>query len=326
MPFRQPLVAPLPSTLDLTGQTALVTGASAGLGLEICRQLLRRQIATLVMAVRNVTKGEEIKAKLLADNYRHHKTSATIEVIKLDTSSYSSVAQFTAEFLARHARLDILMLNAGIGTFKREVTIDGHESALQVNYLSNVALFFDLLSLLEATATKSGKPSRVSITGSRAYNTSGITKADFVTSQSILGYLDSPESFNLVQQYANSKLLVALFVREVAERYASDKVIINNFCPGMLDTGMSDVLPVYLRVVANAVKALRARSAETGASIALHAACVATEETHGKFLADKAIYSGDTYIQSARGDELRRILWTETMEEVAKHTALPTWA
>ncbi|KAJ6789736.1 hypothetical protein PWT90_06248 [Aphanocladium album] len=186
MPIRQAHVAPLPSTLDLSGQTALVTGASTGLGLAICRQLLQHHVTTLIMAVRNLSKGEGMKAKLLAESNLHKNSGVTIEVMKLDTSSYSSTTQFTKNFLARHDRLDILMLNAGIGAFKRELTVDEHESTLPVNCLYNVVLFFDFLSVLEAIAAKTGKPSRVSITGSRTYSTSGITKADFAAGHSFL--------------------------------------------------------------------------------------------------------------------------------------------
>lgn len=291
MPLIQPSVAPLPSTLDLSGQTVVVTGASAGLGLGICHQLLLHHVSTLVMAVRNITKGEEVKTKLLAQSdVQEANPDVTIDVMAVDTASYASTSQFAKNFSARYTRLDILMLNAGIGSYKRELTVDGHESTVQVNFLSNVLLLFDLLPVLEATAAETGRASRVSFTGSRTYEMAGIKNKDFGADQSVIGHLDLPKTFSSFKQYANSKLLVALFVQEVGTRYKSDKIIVNNFCPGLVKTGMMDALPVYLRVLVDAVKAMRARSVETGASIALHAACVAGEETHGKFLADKGIY------------------------------------
>lgn len=288
MPFIQPPVSPLPPTLDLAGKTAVVTGASAGLGLEICRQLLQCRVETLVMAVRNVAKGEKVKAMLLSE--RSNQQDIKIDVMALDASSYASTSSFAKEYSTRHDRLDILMLNAGISAFKRELTEDGHESTLQVNYISNVLLFFDLMPIMEATATKTGRPSRVSITGSRMYRKASLGKQELGPGQTLIGYLDSPETFGVMQPYANSKLLVALFVREVADRYGSDKIIINNFCPGMVKTGLGGELPVYMRVVVNLVQTIRARSVERGASIALHAACVAQEETHGQLLGDKALH------------------------------------
>lgn len=326
MPFRQPPVSPLPDNLDLSGQTVVVTGATSGIGLEICRQLLPRHVATLVMAVRNSAKGEEVKAKLVAEhNTQQNRSVATIEVMTLDTSSYKSVKQFAKDFSARHTRLDILMLNAGISTFKREATADGHESMLQVNYLSNVLLLFDLLPVLEATAAATHRPSRVSITGSRMHTNFGMAKSGFPVTEHVLDYLDEPKTFDSLPQYANSKLLVTLFLREVADRYASDKVIVNSFCPGMVSTSMGDTLPIYVRVPVNIVKAMRARSAETAAWIALHAACVSSEETHGRLLGDKELYT-DAYIGSDKSNAMQKSLWRATMEEMGRMTSLPEWA
>ena len=63
----QAKVTPLPTGIDLTGKTAIITGASSGLGLEAARQLLVLNISTVVLAVRNVSKGEKCKKELLAD-------------------------------------------------------------------------------------------------------------------------------------------------------------------------------------------------------------------------------------------------------------------
>jgi hypothetical protein len=54
-------------TLDLTGQTVLVTGSNTGLGLEAAKQFARMKPAHLVLAVRNTTKGEEA---LSSESYR----------------------------------------------------------------------------------------------------------------------------------------------------------------------------------------------------------------------------------------------------------------
>lgn len=290
MGFRQPPVAPLPDDLDLNGRTAVVTGASAGLGLEFARQLLQRRVSTLILAVRNISKGEDVKCQLLSEpETKRINPGANVKVMKLDTASYSSVKGFAKEFRAANLDLDILMLNAGIGILKREITHDGHEMNMEVNYLSNILLLFELLPVLESTATRTGRPSRVSITGSRMHGTASVTKATIDSDQTIVQYLDSPEGFASFQRYGDTKLLVVLFLRELANHYGPDKVIVNNFCPGMVNTGMSDVLPIYFRAAVNLVKALRARKLEVGGSIGLHAACVAGAETHGKLLGDKKI-------------------------------------
>jgi NAD(P)-dependent dehydrogenase (short-subunit alcohol dehydrogenase family) len=101
--------------------------------------------------------------------------------------------------------------------------------------------------------------------------------------------MDKDEAFASFQRYGDSKLLCALFMYNLAPRLDPKKVIINMMCPGMVNTSMSDVLPLHLRLIMIAVKAIRARSVEVGGWIILNGALVAGPESHGKFLMDKAI-------------------------------------
>jgi NAD(P)-dependent dehydrogenase (short-subunit alcohol dehydrogenase family) len=291
MPFFQPPVTPLPQGLCLRGQTAVVTGASSGIGLEIAQQLLELEASTVILAVRNVTKGETVRRSLLArDTINAVNPKAVVKVMKLDTEDYESVQRFTKAFRAEHSELHLLMLNAGIGTLKRELTRTGHEKNVQVNYLSNVLLMLELLPLLDATADKMGAPARVTWTGSRAHGFTSLAKrAPLQPGETVLGYFDSEESFVAFSRYGDSKLLCVLFLYELRKHLVSNKVIVNTFCPGMVNTGMSEVLPIYLRLPVNVVKALRARSPEKAAWIALNAALVAGPESHGQFIADKEV-------------------------------------
>ncbi len=58
MRFIQPPVTPPPADINLEGKTAIVTGATEGIGQETARQLLVLRLSTLVFAVRNPSKGE----------------------------------------------------------------------------------------------------------------------------------------------------------------------------------------------------------------------------------------------------------------------------
>jgi NAD(P)-dependent dehydrogenase (short-subunit alcohol dehydrogenase family) len=289
--FIQPPVTPLPKGISLHGQTAVITGASSGIGVEIARQLLEVGASTVILAVRNLAKGEAVRRSLLAHGtIKAANPKAVVKVMKLDTEIYESVQSFARTFCAEHSELHLLMLNAGIGTLTRELTPTGHEKNVQVNYLSNVLLMLELLPLLNSTADKTGAPVRVTWTGSRFHGATALAKkAPLQPGETVLGHFDSEESFVAFARYADSKLLGVLFLYEMRKHLASDKVIVNTFCPGMVNTGMSDVLPIYLRLPMNVVKALRARSPEKAAWIALNAAIVAGPESHGEFLADKEI-------------------------------------
>jgi NAD(P)-dependent dehydrogenase (short-subunit alcohol dehydrogenase family) len=289
MGFFQLPVPPLSSTIDLTGKTIIVTGSTAGLGLEAARQFLVFKACTVILAVRNVPKGETARASLQADpKIKAAKPTAKIEIMKLDTASYASVIAFCDNVKRDVPRLDVLLLNAGIGLMGHEVNAEtGHEKCMQVNYLSNCLLSLLLLPLLEATAAKSDTPSRLSIVGSRMHFQSSFLKNR--SPSNVLEYLDDKDAYSAATHYGDTKMAVAMFLAELVKRVGSDKVIVNHMCPGMVQTGMSDVLPIGLRQIANVVKAVRGRKIEVGGAILLNAAVVAKEESHGRFLVDMEI-------------------------------------
>lgn len=305
MPLFQPPITPLPDSINLVGQTAIVTGATSGIGLGLARQLLSLGASLVILAVRDVPKGEAVRQTLLSDpTVRSLRDTPAVEVMKLDVEDYASVKAFTEAFKARHAHLHIAMLNAGVPGLKRRVAPTGHEATVQVNYLSNVLLTLELLPVLEATARETGRAGRIAWTGSRMVEKTSLAgKATVREGGSVLGHLDDEANFNGMARYADSKLLGFLFLRELARHYDAgaatsteegkrqqQRVIVNGFCPGMVDTNMSNVLPQPFRLIADAVKAVRARRPEVAGWIGLHAVAVAGGETHGKTLGDKEIW------------------------------------
>ncbi|RYP77762.1 hypothetical protein DL769_003328 [Monosporascus sp. CRB-8-3] len=304
MPFFQPPVPSLPSGIDLSGQTAIVTGATAGIGLEISRQLILYKVSNLIMAVRNMSKGETVRKALVSDPaVKTANPHVTIKVMELDTENYASVQRFVSAYQLAFQDLHLLMANAGIGTAVKELASSGHEMDTQVNYLSNVLLTLALLPMLETTANKTGKPTRITWTGSRMYEKTSLAKKLPLQKGGLLNHFNTAEGISMLQRYGDSKLLCVLFQLELAKHYPPDKVIINSFCPGLVDTGMTDVLPIYMRIPANAMKALRARSPQKAGWIALNAAVVAGAETHGRLLGDMEVEEPSEFIKSKEGQK-----------------------
>lgn len=298
MPFIQPAIKPLPANLDVSGQTIIITGASSGLGYEFSRQYLIRGASTIILAVRDVSKGEKTKASLKADaDVAKATKTPDIRVMQFDAASYDSVKKFIARVNADLKQLHILMLNAGANGVTFEKTADGHEQTVQVNHLANAAVLFGLLPLLEATAAQTGKPTWVSITGSRMYDTGPLCKEPAASMpRDILQYLDDPKKYTGFSRYADSKLLVLLFMHRLGKLYGSEKVVINNFCPGMVDTPMTKNLPWYLRApVALLASVRRARPVEQGGWVGLNAAVVAGAESHGQLIGDTEL---ERYVHS----------------------------
>ena len=130
---------------NLAGKTAVVTGATGGLGFETARMLAEHG-ACVILAGRNADKGRDALNRIRATAPR-----AKIAFEMIDLGSLASVAAFGNRLLAQGEPLDILVNNAGVMTPPtRQITSDGFELQFGTNYLSHFALTARLLPLLRA--------------------------------------------------------------------------------------------------------------------------------------------------------------------------------
>lgn len=111
---------------DLSGRTAVVTGANSGIGLVAARGLARAG-AHVVLAVRTVGKGEAAAATI----------TGSAEVRRLDLADLASVRAFAD---AWEGDLDLLVNNAGVMALPEQRTADGFEMQLGTNHLGHFAL------------------------------------------------------------------------------------------------------------------------------------------------------------------------------------------
>ena len=130
---------------DQTGKLALVTGANSGLGYEVSLGLALRG-ATVVMACRNLKKGEEAAAKIREEN-----PSGEVRLMQLDLADLNSVKQFVEAFRAEYSHLDLLVNNAGVMATPYGETADGFELQFGINHIGHFAMTGQLLGLLENT-------------------------------------------------------------------------------------------------------------------------------------------------------------------------------
>ena len=93
---------------DQSGRVAIVTGSSSGIGYETARVLANKN-AEVIIAVRNLQKGNAAKDKIVNQN-----KNAKVEVIKLDLASLKSVQEFANKFKDKYTKLDLLINNAGV--------------------------------------------------------------------------------------------------------------------------------------------------------------------------------------------------------------------
>jgi len=125
------------------GKRAVVTGANSGLGYETVLALANAG-AEVILAARSAQKGSEALAKI-----RALSPQAQVRLELLDLSKLASVADFSSRLIAEGKPLDMLINNAGVMALaQRQVTADGFEMQLGVNYLGHYALTAQLLPLL----------------------------------------------------------------------------------------------------------------------------------------------------------------------------------
>jgi NAD(P)-dependent dehydrogenase (short-subunit alcohol dehydrogenase family) len=243
---------------DMQGKVAVITGANSGLGLETTRVLARRR-AQVVMAVRDLTRGEQA-----AQAIRSAVPAANLEVVLLDLASLASIRHFAERCQAKLGRLDVLINNAGVMAIPRRVTADGFEMQFGINHLGHFALTGLLLPLIVATPA-----ARIVTVSSSAHM---LGKINF-------GDLHGQRSYAKWAAYAQSKLANLLFAYELQRRLAAAGRSAASLAahPGYAATNLQaagpqmEGSPRWVWIMAQANRVL-AQHAEMGALPILHAA------------------------------------------------------
>lgn len=129
--------------VDLTGKRVLVTGVSAGLGVETARALAAHG-AQVVGAARDLSKAH-IATEQVRSQAAH---GGTLQLVQLDLASLESVRQCADGLVAAGKPFDVIIANAGIMACPKGETVDGFETQLGVNHLGHFVLVNRIASLL----------------------------------------------------------------------------------------------------------------------------------------------------------------------------------
>jgi len=134
---------------DLSGRTAVVTGANGGLGLETARALAAAG-AEVVLAARNQQRAAEAMESIGAS-----APGASLARVELDLGSLESVRRAAGEILGSRERIDVLVNNAGVMGIPEQKTVDGFEMQFGVDHLGHFALTVLLMpALLRSDAAR----------------------------------------------------------------------------------------------------------------------------------------------------------------------------
>jgi len=185
---------------NLKGKTYVITGTTSGTGYEAARILLSKG-AKVVMLNRNSNKAEKTIATL------KQKLGNNIDVsnILLNLAEQASVKKAAEEILKSVSRIDALMCNGAIAQVpKQQITVDGWESQMGVNYFGHFTLQALLYPLIEKSK------GRIVTVGSLGYDM-GIKTIKFDD-------LNWDKDYTPNDAYSQSKLAQIMTIYELQDR------------------------------------------------------------------------------------------------------------
>ncbi|WP_027483556.1 SDR family NAD(P)-dependent oxidoreductase [Deinococcus pimensis] len=202
--------------VDLTGQRALITGASSGLGIETARALARAG-ADVTLAVRNTQAGADVAAQLRAQTGNEN-----IHVAALDLSDQTSIHHFLRHWTGP---LHMLINNAGIMALPElQRTKEGWEMQFATNHLGHFTLTHGLHAALAQA-----QGARVVAVASSGHLMSPVVFDD-------LHYRFRP--YDPWTAYGQSKTANILLAVEATRRWADDGITANALNPGAIATNL----------------------------------------------------------------------------------------
>ncbi|HEY7278150.1 MAG TPA: oxidoreductase [Trebonia sp.] len=188
---------------ELAGQTAVVTGASTGIGFETARCLAAHG-ARVVLACRDLDRGRQA-----AQQITDAGAQPRVHVEVLDLADLASVRRFADRVRRDYADIDILVNNAGVAGGPRRRTSDGFEAHFGTNHLGHFALTGLLLPAL-----RSRPDARV------------VTLTSSVAAQGMIDFADlnSERRYKFTGAYSQSKLANLMFAVEL-DRQAKEAAL-----------------------------------------------------------------------------------------------------
>lgn len=279
----------------MQNKTILITGATAGIGLETAKTLAKRG-ANIYIVARNAD-----KAKKAIEEIKAFSRNNNIDFFVADLSSQTEVRRLAAEIKNKIAKLDVLINNAGATFQYLTYSVDNIEMTFATNHLSYFLLTNLLLDLMKSSA-----PSRIINIASGSHYKGRIDFNDLYMKQSYQG----------LKAYERSKLCNVLYTLELAERLKGTGITVNALHPGRVKTDIGGKNSGLLFKFGWAIfKLISGIPVEKGAETSIYLATSdEVKNISGKYFDECKIKEHSKYSQT---EGLKEKLW-EVSEELTR--------
>ena len=215
---------------DLRGRTALVTGATSGIGLAAATALARDG-ATVMLLARDPARTERVATALRAATGNDR-----VDPVVADMTDLGAVRAAAEQVTTTHERLDVLVHNAAVLSPTRRAAPDGTEASVACQVVAPFLLTTLLLDRLRAAPV--GRVLTVSSGG-------------MYTAPLDVEHLEMDDAhYRGAQQYARAKRAQVALNRSWAERTDAADLVFHAMHPGWVDTpGLAEALPTFRRIV-----------------------------------------------------------------------------
>ncbi|NND10614.1 MAG: SDR family oxidoreductase [Flavobacteriaceae bacterium] len=203
------------SNKSMTNKICVISGATSGIGKETAKALALKGAHVVVV-------GRNMKRCARTVKTIKKKTGNTnVDYLCADLSDLSQVRDLAKQLKQDYPRIDVLINNAGAFYDPRLETADGYEMTLALNYLSPF-----LLTTLLIDSLKASEQGRIVNVASSSHYVGKINFED----------IQYTKNYHAIPVYAQSKLALVLFTKELAERLKDTKITVNTLCPGLVAT------------------------------------------------------------------------------------------
>ena len=194
-------------------KTAIITGANKGIGLAVAKDLITKNYQ-VILACRDTAKGK------MAEEF----LGSNAIFLELDLSKPSSINQFVNQINSDYSEIDVLYNNAGLIYRDFELTEEGYESMIAVNYFGSFRLALMLLENLHRSSGRIVQVTSLSMYLARTFNLSG---------------LHSKDSFSPSSRYNFTNLLRSMFAIELENKLKKTSISVATAHPGVTKSRQS---------------------------------------------------------------------------------------